>query len=238
MSQLHEGGTRHENDSGVRTGCGKNASAPQVPPHQRQDSAQGRGWLLLASRLPMRRTPIGSQRSAKEGHEAVAPEEQRGRALNGAIRPLALGRDPSLGAALLEGGFQTPALHAIAHQLFGSLRLVGGKPGVGRSFSCWVAREHAANRQGRRAKALPPRGAATQLQGPLPFALRPSPYQSRVRCSQTVWGSGTIGSRAGSRGPTTRGRPRTWGSRTWGSRTAVGSWITVSRRKGASSVIC
>jgi hypothetical protein len=94
MGQLRERRTRHVHDIGVRTGCGKNDIGPQVVAHQRQDGAQGRGWFVLPSRLPVRRLPSGSQSSPKEGHKTEEPEEQWGRALNGLLRPLPLGLHP------------------------------------------------------------------------------------------------------------------------------------------------
>ena len=94
----------------------------------------------------MWRTPIGSQGRAKEGHQTVESEQQRGGTLNGQIRPLPLGLDPSMGAAFLEGRFQTPPLHEVAHQRFGRLCLVRRQEGLGGPFPCGIAREGPPNR--------------------------------------------------------------------------------------------
>jgi hypothetical protein len=75
-------------------GCGEIEIAPQTPPHERQDIAEGGCGFLIPGCLPVRRAPSGRQGSAKERHEAVEPEEERSRALNGAIGSLPLGLDP------------------------------------------------------------------------------------------------------------------------------------------------
>ncbi|GHO80245.1 hypothetical protein KSD_80160 [Ktedonobacter sp. SOSP1-85] len=49
------------------------------------------------------------QSPPKECHEAEEAKEERRRALNGAIRPLALCFDAQMGASLLKCHFQTPA---------------------------------------------------------------------------------------------------------------------------------
>ncbi len=63
----------------------------------------------------------------KEGHEAVEAKEQRSRALNSSIRPVALGLDAQVSSAFLTSGFQTPALHAIPDDLFCGLGRIRGK---------------------------------------------------------------------------------------------------------------
>ncbi len=61
-----------------------------------------------------------------------------------------------MGAAFLEGGFQTPALHKIPHNLVSRLGLVGGKEGFGRSLSCRIAGEDPRPRSNVRGSAVGP----------------------------------------------------------------------------------
>src|SRR5215469_334778 len=76
-----------------------------------------------------------------------------------------------MSATFLEGRFQTPAFHEVAHDLFDRLRLVGGKEGFGRSLSRWVASEDPPNGQRCRAKPIPPGSATAQLQHPFSLAI-------------------------------------------------------------------
>src|SRR6266851_5991553 len=89
---------------------------------------------------------------------------------------------------LLEGCFQTPALHEIADDLFGGLGLVSGKQGFGWARSLRVAGEDPPNGQGNGSKAIPASGATTELQRALAF---PIPVQGealphRLRIMQEV----------------------------------------------------
>src|SRR5260370_21345011 len=88
-----------------------------------------------------------------------------------------------MGAAFVEGRFQTPPLHEVTHHRFGRLWLVGRKEGFGWSFPRRIAREDPPNRQRCRAEAIPPGSASTQLQGSWPF---PIPVQ-RQALPRRVW---------------------------------------------------
>ena len=72
----------------------------------------GGGLLAIPGGLRHWNVPIRMQGLPQEGHETVETKEQRSRALDSSIRPLALCLDPQMGASLLKGHLQTPALHA------------------------------------------------------------------------------------------------------------------------------
>src|SRR6266705_5111460 len=101
----------------------------------REHVTEGSGVLAIPRCLSDRNVPIRVQRQPKECREAVAAKEQRRRAFDGSIRPLALGLDAQMSTTFLKGDFQTPALHKIADDLFCRLGGVGGKDGFGRAFS-------------------------------------------------------------------------------------------------------
>lgn len=229
MSELLKRRPRQYNHIVVRAGCGKSTIAPQMPSHQRQTSAESRCRLAIPRRLPVWRAPIGSEGRAKERDEAVDPEEQRSRPLNGPIRPLALGLTTQVSAAFLEGRFSTPALHTIADDLLGRLCLISGKEGFGWSFARWIASEDGSEwakvwsqiDTSRPCRYTIP--ASVALRHITPESGAPTPFA----------GSDSTCSSEGSRSPTTRGRPTVCGSRT-----GVGWWIMESRRNGAISVTC
>ena len=54
--------------------------------------------------------PTGRQRMGQQRHDRVEAEQTRGGALDHTIRPLAVCVDPKMSPALLEGGFDGPAL--------------------------------------------------------------------------------------------------------------------------------
>jgi len=83
-----------------------------MSPGESEHGTYGGGVLAIAGRLRDRNLPIRVQRLPKEGHQTVETKEQRSRALNGSIRPLALRLDAHMGATLLKSHFQTPAFHA------------------------------------------------------------------------------------------------------------------------------
>src|SRR5579859_2574333 len=99
--------------------------------------------------------PIRMQGLPKEGHETVETKEQRSRALDSSIRPLALCLDTQMGASLLKGHLQTPALHEIADDLFCLLSGVGGKNGLGGTLTQWITSENPADGQGIVSIAIP-----------------------------------------------------------------------------------
>src|SRR5260370_30808728 len=112
-----------------------------MPPDEREHVTKGGGVLAIPGRLSDRDLPIRVQRLPKEGHQTVEAKEQRSRALNGLIRPLALCLDAQMGAPLLKGHFQTPALHEVANDLFGRLGRVGGKDGFGGTLVLWITNQ-------------------------------------------------------------------------------------------------
>src|SRR5213078_3111895 len=62
-----------------------------------------------------------------------------------------------MSAPFLEGGFQTPAFHKIKDNLLSSLCLIRGKQGLWRTLALRIAREHPADGQRIRARAIPQR---------------------------------------------------------------------------------
>src|SRR5260370_17085086 len=84
-------------------------------------------------------------------------------------------------APFLKGGFQTPALHEIADDLFGGLGLVSGKQGFGWARALRAASEEPPNGQGNGSKAIPASGATTEIPPtlafplPIPGEFRPTP---------------------------------------------------------------
>jgi hypothetical protein len=100
-----------------------------MPPDKSEHIPKGGRVLARPGRLSDRNLPIRVQRLPKEGYQTVEAKEQRGRALDGSIRPLALRFDAQMGAALLKGHFQTPAFHKVLDDLFCWLGWVSGKDG-------------------------------------------------------------------------------------------------------------
>src|SRR5258707_4636865 len=117
-----------------------------MPPDEREHGTYGGGVLAIPGRLSDRDLPIRVQRLPKEGHQTVEAKEQRSRALNGLIRPLALRLDAQMGAPLLKSHFQTPALHEVADDLFCCLGEVGGKDGFGGTLVRWITRHEPTDR--------------------------------------------------------------------------------------------
>src|SRR5258708_17514214 len=115
--------------------------------------------------------PIRVERLPKEGQQTVEAKEQRSRALNGLIRPLALCLDAQMGAPLLKGHFQTPARNFVANDLFGRLGRVGGKDGFGGTLARWITSQDPTDRQRSVSIAVPQRCAGADLQGSLPLTI-------------------------------------------------------------------
>ncbi len=72
-----------------------------MPPDESEHVTKGGGLLAIPGRLSHRNVPIRVQRLPKECHEAVETKEQRSRALDSSIRPLALCLDTQMGSAYL-----------------------------------------------------------------------------------------------------------------------------------------
>ena len=89
-----------------------------MPPNESKYVTKGGSVLAIPRRLSDRDLPIRVQRLSKKCHQTVEAKEERSRALNGLIRPLALRLDAQMGAPLLKRHFQTPALHEVADDLF------------------------------------------------------------------------------------------------------------------------
>src|SRR5690348_11315356 len=98
-----------------------------MPPDESEHVTKGGGLLAIPGGLCERNLPIRLQGLPKRSHQTVETKEQRSRALDSSIRPLALCLDTQMGAPLLKGHLQTPALHEIADDLFCRLGGVGGK---------------------------------------------------------------------------------------------------------------
>src|SRR5205814_7992389 len=103
----------------------------------------------------------------KERHQTVEAKEQWRRALDSAIRPLALRLDPQMGVTFLKGHFQTPPLHEIAEDLFCRLGGVGGKDGFGGALAIGITSQHPTDGQRIKAIAIPQGCPRTDLQRPL-----------------------------------------------------------------------
>src|SRR5260370_41942241 len=101
---------------------------------------KGGGVLAIPRRLSDRDLPIRVQRLSKKCHQTVEAKEQRSRALNGLIRPLALRLDAQMGAPLLKSHFPTPALHEHADDVFCCLGEAGGRDGFGGRPTRWITR--------------------------------------------------------------------------------------------------
>src|SRR5436190_17558236 len=101
---------------------------------------------------------------SKESNQAVETEEHGCSAVNGQIRPLALGFDSQLRPAFLQGDPQTPALHKVSHDLLRCLSWVSRKEHLWGTLASRITRENPANGQRVRSRAIPQRGAATDLQ--------------------------------------------------------------------------
>src|SRR5947209_937225 len=140
-------------------------------PDESEYVKESSGVLAIPSCLSNRDVSLGVQRSPKEGHQTVEAKEQRSRALDGLICPLALRLDAQMGTSLLKRHFQTPALHEVAHDLFYRLGGIGGKDGFGRTLALGITREHPTNRQRIGSIAIPQCCSRADLQGSLPFAV-------------------------------------------------------------------
>src|SRR6266481_789644 len=109
-----------------------------MPPDKSEQVTKGGGLLAILGGLRHWNVPIRMQGLPKEGHETIETKEQRSRALDSSIRPLALCLDTQMGTSLLQGHLQTPALHEIADDLFCRLGRVGGKHGLGGTLTQWI----------------------------------------------------------------------------------------------------
>src|SRR5260221_6735005 len=116
-----------------------------------------KGWrvFVIPGRLSKRNASLGMKRAPKEHDQAVEAEEHGRRAVNGKVRPLALGLDPRMGSALLESGFQTPAFHERPHDLLSRLRLVRRKQRFGWPFPGRITREDPADKQRVKTSTIP-----------------------------------------------------------------------------------
>src|SRR2546421_7382884 len=137
--------------------------APHMPPDESEHVTKGGGLLAIPSGLRHWNLSIRMQGLPEEGHETVETKEQRSRALNSPIRPLALCLDAQMGASLLKGHLQSPALHEIADDLFCWLSGVGGKNGLGGTLTQWITSEDPADGQGIVARAIPQGCAGANL---------------------------------------------------------------------------
>src|SRR6266700_7418865 len=142
-----------------------------MPPDKSKHVTKGGDVLAIPRRLSDRDLPIRVQRLSKKCHQTVEAKEERSRALNGLIRPLALRLDAQMGAPLLKRHFQTPALHEVADDLFCRLGRVSGKECFCRTLARWITRQNPPAGYGVRAITIPQRCSRTDLQSPLPFAV-------------------------------------------------------------------
>lgn len=92
---------------------------------------KGRGVFVIPGCLRKRDASIGMKCAPKECDQAVETEKHGRRAVNGQVRPLALGFDPQMSPAFLKGGLQTPAVHEGSHDQLGCQPLVGRKQRFG-----------------------------------------------------------------------------------------------------------
>src|SRR5436305_13520442 len=76
-----------------------------------------------------------------------------------------------MSATFLEGGFQTPAFPKIKDNLLSSLRLIRGKQGLWRTLALRIAREHPADGQRIRARAIPQRRGCADFHDAFAFAV-------------------------------------------------------------------
>src|SRR5258708_23732576 len=134
-----------------------------MSPDGSEHVTKGGGVLAIPGRLSNRKLPIRVQRLPKEGHQTVEAKEERSRALDGWIRPLALRLDAQMSATLLKRHLQTPALHEIADDLFCRLGGVGGKDGLGRTLAQWITSEDPTDGQGIVSIAIPQGCAGAHL---------------------------------------------------------------------------
>src|SRR6516165_9172680 len=93
------------------------------------------GLLPIPGSLSNRDVSIPVQCSPKECHQAGKAKEQRCRAFDGSIRPLALRLETQMGTTFFKRHFETPALHEVADDLFCRLGGIGGKDGFGRTLA-------------------------------------------------------------------------------------------------------
>lgn len=144
---------------------------------------KGRRVFVIPGCLRERDVSIGMKRAPKERDQAVETEEHGRRAVNGQVRPLALGLDPQMGPALLESRFQAPAFHERAHDPLRSLRLVRRKERFGWPFPLRITRENPTNGQGVKARAIPQSSPCADLQGAFAFSI---PVQGQA-LPRRVW---------------------------------------------------
>ena len=93
----------------------------------------------------------------KERHKTTEAEQKRGDVLSDQIRPFPWGLGPQLGMALLQGHFQTPALHEVPDDLLIRLVLIGWKEGLCSVFPLGIASEDPSDRQRSPPRAIPQR---------------------------------------------------------------------------------
>src|SRR5690242_4553137 len=119
-----------------------------MSPDKSEHIPKGGALLAIPGGLCKWNLSIRTQSLPEEGHETVETKEQWSRAFDSSIRPLALCLEAQMGASLLKGDLQTPALHESADDLLCCLGGIGGKDGLGRTLAQWIASEDPADGQG------------------------------------------------------------------------------------------
>jgi hypothetical protein len=99
-----EGTAGDENHIRLSRGCGKREVPPEVSSDLCQDIVKGGRVFVIPGCLSERDTSLGMKRVPKEGDQAVETEKHGRGAVNGQIRPLALGFDAPKSPAFFKGG--------------------------------------------------------------------------------------------------------------------------------------
>ena len=146
---------------------------------------KGRGVFVILGCLRERDASLRMKRAPKEHDQTVETEEHGRRAVNGQVRPLALGLNQEMGPALLESCFQTPTFHKGSHDLLRDLRWVRRKERFWWPFSLWITSEDPADGQWGKASTIPQSGSGADLQGtfalPIPVQGEPLPRRGWIR---------------------------------------------------------
>lgn len=167
-AQASSGGLKPHPDQWV---MGKSPLAPELAPDESEHITERGGTLAIPGRLSDRKRPIWVQRLSNERHQTGEAKEERSRALDGTIRPVALRFDASMGASFLKGHFQTPALHEVLADLFCWLGGIGAQDGLWGTLARWITSQHPPNGQGSVSRAIPQGSARPYLQSSLAFPL-------------------------------------------------------------------
>jgi hypothetical protein len=142
-----------------------------MAPEESEHIMDGGRELARPGGLSNRKRSIRAHGVSTEGNETAEAEEERRRALDGVIGPLALRVETQMSAALLEGSVQAPSLQTVREDRFCRLSLVRRKEGFGGTRARWVTCEHPAKRERIRARAVPQRGAGADLPGTLSLCI-------------------------------------------------------------------